>query len=231
MKLNCHGFKQQRILIITNKAIYSLKPNFSLRRRTDIRFIQGISISKYTMEFIIHCSGIEHDFWYETQKRLLIIEMLATGYETILSSSLKICELENKNLMKFVTWKKEKYKDLSYTKMPTKYISSKDFLFGNMSNIKTNSGNKNYSGEDRLFYPNDLTYNFSRSPTISTNSFNIKNSIEFESFSNERTKSFSLHTSNKNNKSKNDIDSSDLEMEGENSLLTIKNIISTMNIN
>jgi serum/glucocorticoid-regulated kinase 2 len=54
-KINKFGFKQERNIIITDKGIYNLKKT-SLKRRIDLKSIKGITISKTSDEFVIHCN-------------------------------------------------------------------------------------------------------------------------------------------------------------------------------
>ena len=53
-KINKNGWKQSRNLLLTNKAIYNLKKK-DLKRRIDYKAVRGITLSKITDEFIIHC--------------------------------------------------------------------------------------------------------------------------------------------------------------------------------
>ena len=62
IKINRFGFKQERNIIITDKAVYNLKKT-SLKRRIDIKAIQGITLAKTMDEFVIHCSGDDYDYY------------------------------------------------------------------------------------------------------------------------------------------------------------------------
>ena len=53
-KINNRGWKQERNIIITDKAIYNLK-KMTLKRRIDFKTIMGITINQPTDEFVIHC--------------------------------------------------------------------------------------------------------------------------------------------------------------------------------
>ena len=44
-KINKYGWKQERVVLITDKAIYNLK-KLSLKRRIDFKTIIGITLSK-----------------------------------------------------------------------------------------------------------------------------------------------------------------------------------------
>ena len=129
-KVNKYGFKQERNIIITDKAIYNLK-NSTLKRRIDFKTILGITINKQTDEFVIHCSDLDYDYHYISHRIKTIIEIVAKHYEIINEQELKLFEMNIKNLNTFVTTKKEKQKQKNFTHMPNKdCISVKDYLFG-----------------------------------------------------------------------------------------------------
>ena len=132
-KINNRGWKQERYILITDKAVYNLK-KLTLKRRIDLKTIIGISISKLSDEFVIHCNDIDYDYQYSSKRRKTILEIIAKNYELINEEELKIFELSVKNLGTFVTTKKEKEKQKNFTRMPTKNnISIKDYLFGEQS--------------------------------------------------------------------------------------------------
>ena len=142
-KINKYSWKQERNIIITNKAIYNLK-KFELKRRIDLKTLIGITISKNSEEFVIHCSNIDYDYHYSSQRRNIIIEIISKNYELILKTEINLYELSDKSLNQYVTTKDEKEKKISYTRMPkkAKKLNVKEYLFGNTS--KTDIGkNKN----------------------------------------------------------------------------------------
>jgi serum/glucocorticoid-regulated kinase 2 len=68
IKINKFGFKQERNIIITDKALYNLKKT-SLKRRIDLKAIKGITLSKTTDEFVIHCNDEDYDYQYISPKK------------------------------------------------------------------------------------------------------------------------------------------------------------------
>jgi hypothetical protein len=129
-KVNKYGWKQERNIIITDKAIYNLKKN-TLKRRIDFKTILGITINKQTDEFVIHCSDLDYDYQYISHRIKTIIEIVAKHYELVNEQELKLFEMNIKNLNTFVTTKKEKEKQKNFSHMPKKdCISVKDYLFG-----------------------------------------------------------------------------------------------------
>ena len=133
LKINKHNWKQERNILITDKAIYNLK-KLSLKRRIDFKTVIGITLSKQSDEFVIHCNDIDYDYHYISQRKKIIVEIIAKNYELINEEELKLFELPVKSLATIVTTKKEKEKQKNTTRMPkTNNISVNDYLFGNKS--------------------------------------------------------------------------------------------------
>ena len=137
-KINKNGWKQSRNLVLTDKAIYNLKKK-ELKRRIDYTKIIGITLSKQSDEFVIHCLEMDYDYQFISQKKKTIVEIIAKNYELIKEEELKLFEINVKNLNQFVTTKKEKEKQQSLSRMPkTGQINVKDYLFGNKSKTDVN---------------------------------------------------------------------------------------------
>ena len=137
-KINKNGWKQSRNLVLTDKAIYNLKKK-ELKRRIDYTKIIGITLSKQSDEFVIHCLEMDYDYQFISQKKKTIVEIIAKNYELIKEKELKLLEINDKNLNQFVTTKKKKEKQQSLSRMPkTGQINVKDYLFGNKSKTDVN---------------------------------------------------------------------------------------------
>ena len=133
MKINKHGWKQERNILITDKAIYNLR-KLSLKRRIDFKTIIGITLSKLTDEFVIHCNDIDYDYQYISKRKKTIVEIIAKNYQLVNEEELKLFALPTKNLSTFVTTKKEKEKQKNSTRMPKNgSINVDEYLFGNKS--------------------------------------------------------------------------------------------------
>ena len=139
-KINKYNWSQERIIIITNKAIYNLK-KLTLKRRIDLKILIGITISKTSEEFVLHCKDIDYDYQYSSPRRKIIIEIITKNYEMILNEELNLYEITDKSLKDYVTLKSEKEKQNTYTRMPknTKRLDIKDYLFGNQSKTEIDS--------------------------------------------------------------------------------------------
>ena len=98
---------QERNIILTNKALYSIKKK-DLRRRISYKDIRGITYSKLTFEFVVHGNDDEYDYQYIHQDRNLIICFIAIFYQEVAYKPIQLCEVEEKTLKNYVTQKKEK---------------------------------------------------------------------------------------------------------------------------
>jgi len=154
-KINKNGWKQSRNLVLTDKAIYNLKKK-ELKRRIDYTKIIGITLSKQSDEFVIHCLEMDYDYQFISQKKKTIVEIIAKNYEIIKEEELKLFEINVKNLNQFVTTKKEKEKQQSKSRMPkTGQINVKDYLFGNKSKTDVNIfQNKNSKKNNSINFKN-----------------------------------------------------------------------------
>ena len=141
-KINRYNWKQERIIIITDKAIYNLKKD-TLKRRIDLKALIGITISKNSEEFVLHCSHIDYDYHYTSPRIKTIIEIISKNYEALFDEELKLYELTDKYLNEYVTLKSEKEKQSKYTRMPKnqKRLNVKEYLFGNQSKTEINDKN------------------------------------------------------------------------------------------
>ena len=111
-KINKYSWWQERNIIITDKAIYNLK-KLSLKRRIDLKTLIGITISKNSEEFVIHCKNIDYDYHYSSPRRKIIIEIISKNYEINVEQEIKLFELPDKNLNEYVTSKEEKEKQIT----------------------------------------------------------------------------------------------------------------------
>lgn len=133
-KINHYGMSQERHILITNKAVYNLKKK-ELKRRIEIQYIKGITISSLTEELILHGNDLEYDYHYMSSKRKMIVKEIAESYFAIKNTELPFVELTEKSLSKFVTQKTDKKKDLNFTRMPTTGLTNvKDYYTPRVNN-------------------------------------------------------------------------------------------------
>ena len=133
IKINKYGFKQERNIIITDEAVYNLKKT-ALRRRIDIKMIMGITMSKTSNAFIIHCKETEYDYQYVSPKRKIVLEILGKQFFNKKNEELKLFILNVDSLSTFVTYKKDKIKDKNFTRMPkSNGITVGEYIYGTTS--------------------------------------------------------------------------------------------------
>ena len=138
-KINKYGIKQERNLIITNKAIYNLEKK-NLKRRIDIKIVKGVTTSSENDEFVIHCIEMDHDYHYVSFKKRKIIQFINDLYFLHFNNFLPFCQINDSSLKLIVTKKDEKKKDITFSKMPiTNRMHIEQFLYGT---IKSDLMNK-----------------------------------------------------------------------------------------
>ena len=146
-KINHYGMSQERCIILTDKALYNMKKK-TLRRKISYDLVRGVTFSKLTYEFVIHGNDDEYDYQYISPDRDLILCLMAIFYQKNVQKPMKICEVQEKSLKNFVTGKKEKKKDSSYSKMDEKFlIDTAEYINKNIKEIS--EGSKAKTGDDK----------------------------------------------------------------------------------
>ena len=131
-KINHYGLSQERSIILTDTALYNMKKK-EMKRRIPYKEILGISYSNISNEFVVHGNNAQYDYHYNSQDKNLIISFIIFFYDEQNNSQIKLCEISEKSLKNFVTRKKEKQKDFSYTKMDLSFlIDTGEFQDNNM---------------------------------------------------------------------------------------------------
>ena len=182
-KINHYGLSQERQIILTNEALYNMK-NKSLKRRLPYNDILGITFSNSSNEFVVHGNNSQYDYQYNSQDKNLIISMIIFFYDVQTNESLKLCEVSEKTLKNFVTGKKEKQKDCTYTKMDNSFlIDTKLFQEAYMETLFF--GGKNYTRHYSEYY--------SSMKKSMSNSNNIINSNSDSNRSNSNNSNNSNH--------------------------------------
>ena len=194
-KINHYGLSQERSIILTDVALYNMKKK-ELKRRIPYKEILGITFSNLSNEFVIHGNNCQYDYHYNSQDKILIISLIIFFYAEDNSSQIKLCEVPEKSLKNFVTGKKDKQKDSSYSKMDTNYlIDTLEFqennmeclFFGNENNdnINTNLNINNISNvnnNNNCIIENDNndkninSVNYKDNKCYNDNCFNVENS-------------------------------------------------------
>jgi len=73
-----------RDLLLTNLAIYDITGN-NVNRRIKIEDLKGITISKTSNQFVLHCNQNEYDYLYIYENMKKLIKILQSLYESLTS--------------------------------------------------------------------------------------------------------------------------------------------------
>jgi tRNA A-37 threonylcarbamoyl transferase component Bud32 len=176
-----------------------------LKRRIPYKEILGISYSNISNEFVIHGNNCQYDYHYNSQDKNLIISLIIFFYDEQDNSKIKICEIPEKSLKNYVTRKKEKQKDCTYTKMDKNYlIDTVEFQENNM---------------ELLFFGNDIDIN--KNPGYNISNVNNINNLNNDSIDNINSNAYKIYYSSTNS------DNNKIEGKKSNNL----NFLSNININ
>ena len=203
-KINHYGLSQERSIILTDIALYNMKKK-ELKRRIPYKEILGISYSNISNEFVIHGNNCQYDYHYNSQDKNLIISLIIFFYDEQDNSKIKICEIPEKSIKNYVTRKKEKQKDCTYTKMDKNYlIDTVEFQDNNM---------------ELLFFGNDIDIN--KNPGYNISNVNNINNLNNDSIDNNNSNAYKIYYSSTNN------DNNKIEGKKSNN----SNFLSNININ
>ena len=179
-KINHYGLSQERSIILTDTALYNMKKK-EMKRRIPYKEILGISYSSISNEFVVHGNKSQYDYHYNSQDKNLIISLIIFFYDEQNNSQIKLCQISEKSLKNFVTSKREKQKDCSYTKMDLNFlIDTEEFQENNMECLFfgsdmdiTNKNNNNFNINN---VNNESSVNLVNNINIENNNSNSRNS-------------------------------------------------------
>jgi len=117
-KFNKRMKRQERSLMISNKAVYNLSKT-TIKRKIPIAKIAGVTVSKMSSEFVLHCPE-EYDYRYSSsERRDLILDTITKAYVILTGDKkgLGFYYKDDINLTNYTTTKADKKKNIS--KMPT----------------------------------------------------------------------------------------------------------------
>ncbi|MCQ2817225.1 MAG: protein kinase [archaeon] len=126
IKVNKYGMNQERVLLITDAAVYNLNSvkDKKLKRRIDITKIRGITTSQVSDELVLHGKDEEYDYLYVTPKKNRIICILEEVHECLTGEELEFAYLEVAQLKNVVTTKKAKAKNMQASRMNDSELSN-----------------------------------------------------------------------------------------------------------
>ena len=110
IKINRKEKKQIRILLMTNGAIYNIKPNMydKPQRRINLSDIASITISQTSLEFTINIP-MEYDYRYianDLQQRQEFLNIISNIYESIKKHPLNIHKITQPSTLAYTVNKK-----------------------------------------------------------------------------------------------------------------------------
>ena len=161
-KINEQGKEQERLIILTDKALYNIRIilfNKSLQRRIPYKAIKGVSYSE-SIKFVIHGEKGEYDYYYHAYNLIdmyQIICILAIFYQIENKKSLKIRLILQKNLEEFVTTRNDKKENINFSRMDEKNLTdTSKFIINHIGSIKIKKSEKELS-EERDFKSKQIT--------------------------------------------------------------------------
>lgn len=148
IKINAILKRQKRNMIISDKAVYNFDGK-SMKTRLPFTIFKGLTVGETIDEFIIHCSGNDHDYYFVSQKKKTIIEIMAKNYQNSTGSELNIILFNLKTLENFVTKESDKKQNgNNFSRMPSKKpITIYEYIYG--SKIKEDPVRKNIASKPK----------------------------------------------------------------------------------
>jgi len=161
IKINKRRKEQERILLLTNKALYNLKPKElkKCRRRVSLEKIVSISTSTTSPEFVIHIPD-EYDYCYKTRKKERIIRVLNDLYKRKEGKHMNVSKL-HQDCLAPVTVTKNIARLQSREQRLQRYreLIGKDTFEDEIDDIQRNHKVSNLEGtEESKVSPNDFEF-------------------------------------------------------------------------
>ena len=104
-----------------------------MKRKISFDIILGITVNKLTDEFVIHGIDSEYDYYYISHNRNEIISTIYNAYYALEQKQFKFSLLTEKSLKSYVTSKKEKKQNPSFTRMKSDNLSNiEEFISKNI---------------------------------------------------------------------------------------------------
>ena len=116
IKFNKRNRAQERTIVVTSKAILNLKGK-KIQRRIEIDSVIGITKSKHSDEFIVHCPS-EYDYRFSSVMKDQIVNLLVKATKNLNGKTLYIWETQELNLKDLATTKADRKKGISKIPSP-----------------------------------------------------------------------------------------------------------------
>eukprot|EP00761_Pharyngomonas_kirbyi_P008029 gb/GECH01008040.1/.p1 GENE.gb/GECH01008040.1/~~gb/GECH01008040.1/.p1 ORF type:complete len:1589 (+),score=433.96 gb/GECH01008040.1/:1-4767(+) len=90
-KINKMNKKQDRIVVISDKAVYNIDPEkFRVKRRIPVEDIDGVSLSSLTDGYFVMHVPNEYDYMYESDRKTEIVDVLSNLLQKNTGRNLKL---------------------------------------------------------------------------------------------------------------------------------------------
>ena len=140
---------QDRIIMITNKAVYNLDGT-EIKRRIKLEDIYGITVSTLSNQFIIHGKSNEYDYLFISPDKKKIIKALQSSYKAKEGSDLLFCKKEEKDIFKYVIQKREAAKNPLIKRINEEELSSINDYIGSYDTSASGGGGDNFENESSV---------------------------------------------------------------------------------
>ena len=105
-KLNRRGKAQQRVLLVSDRALYNFEVGQykKCKRRIELRRVEGVTVSDDGDDFVVHVKD-EYDYHYRTSRRADVLHILARQYKALVGRQLPIAVTHAQHLPSFTLTK------------------------------------------------------------------------------------------------------------------------------
>ena len=105
-KLNRRHKAQQRVLLVTDRALYNFEVGQykKCKRRIVLKRVEGVTVSDDGDDFVIHVKD-EYDYHYRTSRRADVLHILARQFKALMGRQLPIAVTHQQHLPSFTLTK------------------------------------------------------------------------------------------------------------------------------
>jgi len=103
VKINKRDKPQERVLLITTKALYNIVPGdySKCKRRIPLALIDSVTVSEVSNEFVVHVPG-EYDYRMMSLRKQEVVDSLCANYKALTNEELMVTR-SKQNVLKSVT--------------------------------------------------------------------------------------------------------------------------------
>ena len=118
-KLNRRGKAQQRVLLVSDRALYNFEVGQykKCKRRIVLKRVEGVTVSDDGDDFVIHVKD-EYDYHYRTSRRADVLHILARQYKALMGRQLPIAVTHQQHLPSFTLTKQRQLQQQQHVTDP-----------------------------------------------------------------------------------------------------------------